>query len=63
MIIKHEMRNIMGENKKPKFRIRITKQYPGMWSFGICLSHDTIETYIYINLIKYSIAIGLLCDY
>lgn len=45
-----------------KFGIRIDKRYKGMWSFGICLSHLGKETYLYINLFKWSISIGLLYE-
>ena len=31
-----------------------------MWSIGICLSHNSRETYLIINLFKFSISIGKL---
>ncbi len=40
------------------FRVKIDKQPIGWWSFGICLSHQDEETYVYINLFKWSISIG-----
>ena len=30
------------------------------WSIGLCLSHWHDETYLYINLLKWSISIGFL---
>ena len=47
-------------NRKLKFGIKVDKQWKGSWSLGICLSHAFDETYVYINLIKWSISIGLL---
>lgn len=48
---------------KTKFGIIIDKLYKGRWSFGICLTHDEPETYLLINLFKWSISIGKLYDY
>lgn len=45
-----------------KFGIRTDKYYKGMWSFGIGLSHFGKETYLYINLFKWSISIGRLYE-
>ena len=36
--------------------------WEGWWSFGICLSHSDDETYILINLFKWSVSIGKLYD-
>lgn len=52
----------MGNIKK-KWGIKIDKQFKGMWSFGICLSHDIEETYVFINFAKWSISIGKLIVY
>lgn len=43
---------------KSKFGISISNISKGSWSFGICFSHDCLESYLYINLIKWSISIG-----
>lgn len=53
----------MSENNKAKFQIKIDKQWKGMWSFGACLSHCGEETYLYVNLFKWSITIGFLYEY
>lgn len=45
---------------KTYFGIRVDKMWNKMWSFGICLSHDSRETYLFINLFKISISIGKL---
>ena len=49
----------MGENKV-KFGVKIEKVWPKAWSFGVCLSHFEKETYLYINLFKFSFSIGWL---
>ena len=38
--------------------IEISKMEKGQWSFGVCFSHYFVETYLYINLIKWTITIG-----
>ena len=50
----------MNNNYSTKFGISIDKHSEGMWSFGIALSHFVKETYLYINLFKWSISIGFL---
>lgn len=45
---------------KTYFGARIDRMWDQMWSFGICLSHDSRETYLFINLFKFSISIGKL---
>lgn len=47
-------------NGKMKFGIKVYKHMKGMWSFGICLSHDIDEMYIFINFFKWNISIGKL---
>lgn len=47
---------------KTKFGIIVDKLYKGRWSFGICLTHDEPETYLYINIFKWSIVIGKIWD-
>ena len=44
--------------QKLRTGIKVTEMGRGEWSFGICLSHYFDETYIYINLAKWSITIG-----
>ena len=48
------------EEIKAKFGIKVDTRWEGMWSFGICLSHWTEETYIFINFWKWSVSIGKL---
>ena len=48
----------MGEAKL-KCGIDFQTKPKGMWSFGICFSHWKPETYLYINLFKWSITIGM----
>ena len=38
--------------------IEISKMEKGQWSFGVCFSHYFDETYLYINLIKWTITTG-----
>lgn len=47
----------MSEGKL-KFGIAVDKICDGGWSFGIGLSHDPKQTYLYINLIKWTLCIG-----
>jgi len=53
----------MRETRNKKFQIKIDKCYKGWWSFGICFSHAWEETYLFINLFKWSISIGWLVSY
>lgn len=50
----------MPNKFKTKFQIVIDKQPERWWNFGICLAHNTIETYVFINFYKWSISIGKL---
>ena len=45
---------------KCKFGIRVDKVDKGMWSVCFGISHFFSETYLFINLIKWSISIGWL---
>ncbi len=45
---------------KCKFGIKVDKLCKEMWSIGSCISHSFNETYLFINLIKWSISIGWL---
>ena len=49
-------------NGTTKFRVRVEKMWRGYWSFGICLSHNDDETYIFINIFKWNVAIGKLYE-
>lgn len=49
--------------EKLKWGFEIKKMYEGTWSFGICLSHSVEETYVYINLFKWTISIGKILVY
>lgn len=48
---------------KCKFGIKVDKLWKEMWSIGACISHSFNETYLFINLIKWSISIGWLEQY
>ena len=51
----------MDDKPNIKFGIKIDKQWEGFWSLGSCISHTCCgETYLFINLIKWSISIGWL---
>lgn len=50
----------MAEKQRGKFRVIRYKLLKGEWSIGIAITHDEYETYLYINLIKWSVAIGIL---
>ena len=50
----------MGEKQKGKFGVTGYKLMKGRWSIGIAITHDEYETYLYINLVKWSVAIGIL---
>lgn len=50
----------MNSLSKTKFRVKVDKHSDGLWSFGACLSHFYDETYLYINLFKYTVSIGFL---
>ena len=50
----------METNKGTKFRVKVDKIIQEAWSIGLCLSHWYDETYLYINLLKWSISIGFL---
>jgi hypothetical protein len=52
--------NAMREKQKGKFGVTGYKLFKGQWSFGFAITHDEYETYLYINLFKWSIAIGIL---
>ena len=53
----------MPTNCKTYFGIRIDKMWNQMWNFGICLSHNSRETYLFINLFKISISSGKLAKW
>ena len=48
---------------KCKFGIKVDKLWDKMWSIGVCISHSFDETYLFINLVKWSISIGWLMQY
>ena len=50
----------MSEKSKTKFAIKVDKIDPNRWSIGVCISHWWTETYLYLNLLKWSISIGFL---
>lgn len=48
------------QEQKLRWGIVIEKIWEKSWSFGICFSHQVNETYLYINLFKWTISIGKL---
>lgn len=50
-------------NNKTKFKIEIKKGTKDNWEFGINISHYFNETYIGINIFKWSIYIGKLYEW
>jgi len=50
----------MGTSKDTKFRIKVDPIIQEAWSIGLCISHWYDETYLFINLLKWSISIGFL---
>jgi hypothetical protein len=48
---------------KCKFGIKVDKINKGMWSICFGISHFFSETYLFINLVKWSISIGWLETY
>lgn len=52
----------MNDNNGTRFRIKVDKHFPGLWGFGLCISHMTDETYLYISLFKWSISVGFLYE-
>lgn len=50
----------METNKSTKFRVKVDSIIQEAWSIGLCLSHWYDETYLYINLLKWTISIGFL---
>lgn len=53
----------MNEKNNLKFGIKVDKMFKGSWSFGCCITHDFCgETYLFINFVVWSIAIGLLAE-
>lgn len=49
--------------RRLKFTIQVDKMDKNVWSLGACITHDRDETYLFLALIKWSIAIGMLRVY
>lgn len=45
---------------KARFGFRIYRMSKHDWSFGFAFTHSFNETYLYLNLIKFNIAIGFI---
>ena len=45
-----------------KFGIQVDKMHDQSWSFGMCLSHQFNETYVFINFFRWSVSIGWLWE-
>lgn len=46
-----------------RFRIKAHKHTSGAWCFGVNLSHNYGETYIYISFFKWGLSIGYMGDF
>ena len=47
-----------------KFGVKFEKIWDGFWNIGICLAHTVDhETYLFINLLKWSFSIGKMYFY
>lgn len=45
---------------KARFGFRIYRMSKKDWSLGVAFTHSFNETYLYLNLIKFNIAIGFI---
>lgn len=53
----------MSNNSDVKFRVKAQKIISNAWSVGINFSHWYDETYLFINLFRWTVTIGFLyCD-
>lgn len=52
----------MSDKSKVKFSIKVDKMGDYQFSIGACISHWQDETYLFLNLFKWSVSIGLLYD-
>lgn len=43
---------------KTMIGVDLSKMPKGLWSFGMCISHDYKETYVLISFFKWMVAIG-----
>lgn len=50
----------MPDSYDLKYKVQVDKMNENQWSFGVCLSHEEDETYLFINFYKWSISIGKL---
>ena len=47
-----------------KFGVKFEKIWDGFWNIGVCLAHTADhETYLFINLLKWSFSIGRMYFY
>lgn len=52
----------MSDKTKVKFSIKVDKMWNDQFSIGACISHWMDETYLILNLFKWSVSIGFLYD-
>lgn len=45
-----------------KFQIHVNKLYKKQWSLGLAITHDGDfgETYLWLNMVKFNIQIGMM---
>lgn len=55
-----KVRTEMSEKDPVKFGIKVNKMWGNQFSIGICISHWDDESYLYLNLFKWTVAIGFL---
>ena len=55
-----KVRTEMSEKDSAKFGIKVNKMRGNQFSIGICISHWDDESYMYLNLFKWTVAIGFL---
>ena len=61
--IRQKVRTEMSEKDSAKFGIKVNKMWGNQFSIGICISHWDDESYLYLNLFKWTVAIGFLYNY
>ena len=50
----------MNDKQSTKFGIRVDKMSEHQFSIGLCFSHWVDETYLCLNLFKWTISIGFI---
>ena len=50
----------MSNKSKVKFSVKVNKMCDDQFSIGACISHWQDETYLFLNLFKWSVSIGFI---